>query len=110
MKHRWHNKTKAGSTLPLFSEEAAALLPAPLSRIEIQKRNTTRVSLFVEDQFLIGIDHFLFERSGIRVGDQIQKTDLELLVSDEYRNRIKDYILGLLSRRDHSPFEIRERQ
>ncbi|MEO1021386.1 MAG: regulatory protein RecX [Bacteroidota bacterium] len=93
----------------MFSEETAALLPAPLSKIEVQKRNTTRVSLFIENQFLIGIDLLLFEESGIRVGNLVTENDLKLLVSKEYRNRTKDYLLGLLSRRDHTKTELRKK-
>lgn len=63
----------------------------------------------MENQFLIGIDHLLFEQSGIRVGEVVRKKDLMELVSREYKSRTKDYLLGLLSRRDHTKTELKKK-
>ena len=90
-----------------YSEEAARLLPAPISGIQPQKKNPFRFSVFVEEQFLIGVSDSTLTKCNLNKGVVI--TPLLFKEIQDYENgwAIKEYFLRLLGRRDHARNELR---
>lgn len=88
------------------SSGAEALLPAPVSSIQVQKKNKTRFSVFVQDEFLIGISDATLTHLNIRKGLQINRKLLQQMVEAENEWELRDYFIRLLSRRDHSRKEL----
>lgn len=89
-----------------YSEEAARLLPAPVSAIRIQKKNKTRFSVFIEDEFLIGISDAVLTRFNIYKGSLITYDLLLQLFEAEQAWAVREYMLRLLGRREHSRKEL----
>ncbi|MFN1835938.1 regulatory protein RecX [Balneola sp. MJW-20] len=89
-----------------YPDKKFDLLPAPVSSIQVQKKNKTRFSVFVNDTFLIGISDSALTRFNIRKGKEITRSLLQSLIDHEEQFAAREYMIGLLSRRDHSRKEL----
>lgn len=81
-------------------------LPAPVTSIQVQKKNKTRYSLFVDNTFLIGISDATLTAINIRKGMTMTRSLLQSVIDHEERFAAREYMIGLLSRRDHSRKEL----
>lgn len=82
------------------------LLPGEVSSVTPQKRNKNRYSVFIDEEFLIGISESTLLDFDIRKGSIISVALFRNLQRSEGRNEIKSYLLKLLSRRDHARKEL----
>lgn len=92
-----------------YSEEAEKLLPAPLSSIQVQKKNALRFSLFVEDQFLIGVSDSTLTAFNLKKGVTITPSLFSKILQKEDEWSIREYFIRLLGRRDHARKELRDK-
>ena len=92
-----------------YSEEALELLPAPVSEIQVQKKNATRFSLFVQNQFLIGVSEATLTQLDLRKGTLITRELLSRIETSEERWAAREYFFRILSRRDHSRKELKDK-
>lgn len=92
---------------PKVSEKTAALLPAKISGIQVQKNNVNRFSLFVEDEFLVGVSDSVLTKHNLKKGVEITPFLLEDILRDEEQWAAREYMLRILGRRDHSKKELR---
>ncbi|MEX2600961.1 MAG: regulatory protein RecX [Balneolaceae bacterium] len=81
-------------------------LPAEITSIRPQKKRSSRFSLYHNDSFIIGVSsdtllHFNLER-GVSITDQLFRE----IASVEQKTSIREYLLRLLGRRDHSRQEL----
>ncbi len=84
-------------------------LPVKIIRIEVQKKNTFRYSLFGEQGFIIGVSDSTLTKLNLKKGSIISK-DLYLQIEQaEERWKIREYFLRLLGRRDHASFELKQK-
>ena len=83
--------------------------PVKISRIEAQKRVKDRFSLFAGGRFLIGLSSETLLKSGLRRGDGITVEQIRRLIEMEQKEQIRTYLLRLLSKRDHSRFELQQK-
>src|SRR5690554_4631081 len=90
-------------------EDIKEQLPVKIARIEVQKKNKMRYSLYSEDGFLAGISEAVLIGLNIRKGTLLTEHLLAKMTDTEERNRINEYLLGLLSRRDHAGFELAQK-
>lgn len=90
-----------------YSEEAVRLLPAPISSIQVQKKNKNRYSVFVEDEFLIGVSDHTLTKFNLRKGTSITPSFINQVIEEENKWNIREYFLRLLSGRDHSTYELK---
>ncbi|SMO86395.1 regulatory protein RecX [Gracilimonas mengyeensis] len=90
-------------------EEAVQLLPAPVSDIQVQKKNSHRFSLFVDNQFLIGISESTLTNLSLKKGVEITPSLFWEIVEAEEQWAAREYFFRLLSRRDHSRKELRDK-
>lgn len=92
-----------------YSEEAEKLLPAPISSIKVQKKNSFRFSLFVEDQFLIGVSDNTLTKFNLKKGVLMTPSLFAEVLKKEDEWAIREYFLRLLGRRDHARNELRDK-
>lgn len=90
-------------------EEARQLLPASVSEIQVQKKNTSRFSLFADGQFLIGVSESTLTKFDLKKGVEITPSLFEKIVEAENQWAAREYLFGILSRRDHSQKELRDK-
>lgn len=90
-------------------EVAAALLPAAISSIHVQKKNKNRFSIFVDEEFLVGVSDSTLISLNLKKGDVLTTSKLERIFSLEDQWALKTYFLRLLSRRDHSKKELKNK-
>ncbi len=90
-----------------FEEEVAKLLPSSISEIKVQKKNSTRFSLFVDNQFLVGVSDSTLSKLNLRIGSTITSDLLKDILQKENYWAIKEYCIRLLGRRDHARNELK---
>lgn len=92
-----------------YDEEVARLLPSSISEIKVQKKNTTRFSIFIEDRFLIGVSDSTLTKLHLRKDGPINSQILDDILKEEDVWAIKEYCVRLLGRRDHARNELRDK-
>lgn len=78
-----------------------------ITRIEVQKRNPKRRSLYVDDVFVGGVDEEVVHRLGLRSGQPVDDATLEHVLLQEERRRVREAAYRYLGRRAHSEQELR---
>lgn len=81
-------------------------LPGLISSITVQKRNKKRYSIFVNEQYLMGISEETLIKNRLRKGLEITPALFRKLQRDEGRFAVRKYLLKLLGRRAHSRREL----
>lgn len=92
-----------------MSGSAEDLLPGEITAIRTQQKTETRFSLFVEGEFLIGVSRETLLESGLAEGDRMTAGLFRRLQQAEGRGAVRNYMLKLLARRDHSRRELEEK-
>ncbi|MBO6536054.1 MAG: regulatory protein RecX [Balneolaceae bacterium] len=78
----------------------------PISGIEVQKKNAYRYSIFVENNFLMGVSEQTLVHFNLHVGTELTANLLQAIELQEQHWKIRDYFIRLLARRDHSRQEL----
>ncbi len=84
-------------------------LPAKIVRIEVQKKNSFRYSLFGEQGFIIGVSDSTLSTLNLKKGSIITQDQYLKIEESEERWKIREYFLRLLGRRDHASFELKKK-
>ena len=74
-----------------------------------QRRNPDRYSIFIDGEFVLGIDKKTVEDMDLRVGKLVDEKDLKKITSQEELNKAQAYALMLLGYRERSLREIKMR-
>ncbi|MEX0722560.1 MAG: RecX family transcriptional regulator [Gracilimonas sp.] len=90
-------------------EEAKLLLPAIISDIQVQKKNASRFSLFADDQFLVGVSEATLTNLKLKKGVEITPFLFDRIIESENECAARDYFFRILSRRDHSRKELKDK-
>ena len=80
-----------------------------ITAINSQRRNPNRYSIFIDGEFVLGIDKKTVEDMDLRVGKLVDEKDLKKITSQEELNKAQAYALMLLGYRERSLREIRMR-
>jgi regulatory protein len=80
-----------------------------ITRIEKQKKRQSRVNVYADDEFLIGISMETLLRLGLRKGDEITPAALAVIQKTEEQHGAHAAALRLLSVRPRSERELRDR-
>src|SRR6266849_9544430 len=78
-----------------------------VTKIERQKRDPHRMNLFIDGEFVFGVQDEVLLRSGIRKGDQLSQEELETIQASGEFALAKRQALRILARRLRSEAEIR---
>lgn len=82
-------------------------LPVTIHRIEVQKKNSFRYSLYSENGFISGVSDATLTKQNLRKGTIIDKQLYALIQKEEESWSIREYLIRLLGRRDHASHELR---
>lgn len=80
-----------------------------ITKIEVQKKNPKRVSVYIDGSFAFGVDSDVAYIYGLKEGIEISKEWIDFVVKKEEQLRAKNYALTLLSYRARTEKEIVER-
>lgn len=82
-------------------------LPVKIYRIEVQKKNAFRYSLYSENGFVVGVSDSTLTKHNLKKGSVLDRQLYNSISKDEERWSIREYLLRLLGRRDHASHELR---
>ncbi|PLS19574.1 recombinase RecX [Bacillus sp. M6-12] len=77
-----------------------------ITKIEQQKRHHHRFSLYVNDEFALGVDEEVIIKYSLSVGKEISDSFLEDVVKAEEQSKAFNYAVNLLSFRSRSKKEL----
>ena len=77
--------------------------------IERQKRRSRRCSLFIDGNFVCGVDEEIVLKLNLEVGQEVDEAQIRRIIFKEEARKAKDYALNLLSFRPRSTKEVRDR-
>ena len=80
-----------------------------ITAIEPQKRRTNRRSVYVDGQFVAGVDEEIVLELGLRVGQQVDGNRLAEVLAAEETRRASQYALTLLDYRARTAKELERR-
>lgn len=79
-----------------------------ITKIEPQVKTKGRYSVFVDDKFAFGVSDLGLLEFGIKVGQEINDSELEDLKKNADTDKIYNLTLNLIARRPRSEWEINE--
>jgi regulatory protein len=80
-----------------------------ITDIKNQKKRKNRFSIYIEGKYRFSLDYDTLARSDIHIGDEIDDKQIETLeLKDEFA-RARDYGFSLISYRDRSEWELKNR-
>lgn len=82
-------------------------LPVTIHRIEVQKKNSFRYSLYSEHGFISGVSDATLTKQNLRKGTIIDEQLYAVIQKEEESWSIREYLIRLLGRRDHASHELR---
>ncbi|MDH4222944.1 MAG: RecX family transcriptional regulator [candidate division Zixibacteria bacterium] len=80
-----------------------------ITKIESQKRNPRRWSVFLDGKFAFGLDEEVLYKYGLKEGEELGQNKIEKIIQTETKKEAKDVSLRLLSYRMRSEREIRDK-
>jgi len=80
-----------------------------ISKIEVQKRNKKRSSIFVDGEFKFGLSNDIILKYDLKEGDEISESEINELLLAEEKERLKKRAFRFLRYRSRSVAEMRER-
>ena len=82
-------------------------LPVKIHRIEVQKKNAFRYSLYSEGGFITGVSDSTLTKQDLKKGMLINRELYALIQNEEQRWTIREYLIRLLGARDHAGHELK---
>lgn len=80
-----------------------------VTKIEPQKRNPKRWSVFLEDKFAFGLDEEVLYKYGLKEGQKLEQKKIERIIQSEIQKEAKELSLRFLSYRVRSEKEVRDK-
>ena len=81
--------------------------PQIITKIESQKKNPKRRSVFLDGKFAFGVDEEVVSRLGLKKGESLTGQDLKQILLQKSENEAKDVALRFLSFRRRTEKEIK---
>lgn len=80
-----------------------------ITKLEPQKRNINRVSIYINDKFALGVHRNIIYKFNIEEGKVIDKEYFDKIIKSEEQKKANDYAVKLLSYRQRSQKEIEDK-
>ncbi|KPP95983.1 MAG: putative RecA regulatory protein RecX [Bacteroidetes bacterium HLUCCA01] len=87
-------------------QEILDLLPVAVSEIRVQIRDATRVSVFANDDFLLGLPVHVCNRLGLVKGCIIDTHLFRQIEGEVQRDAIRSWLLGLLAKKPYARSQL----
>ena len=79
-----------------------------ITGIKPQVKRPGRYSIFVDDKFVFGLSELGLIDSGLKIGQELSKTEIEHLKGEAKTDKAYNQVLNLLARRARSLWEIEQ--
>lgn len=89
-----------------MADQSDQQLPGVITSISVQKKNKQRYSIFVDEEYLIGVSEQTLLKFNLTKGEQITHALLRKIEREEGRFTVKSYMMKRLGDRDHSRKEL----
>lgn len=83
--------------------------PGKITAIEAQKKNTNRVSVYIEDKFGFGLHHDVLLQYGVHSGQDLDEARIQELQSADALIRAKEVAITYLGHRARTENEVRQK-
>ncbi len=80
-----------------------------ISRIEVQKKNKKRSSIFIDGEFRCGLTNEIVIKYGLKEGDEITEAEIKNLLLAEEKERLKQRVFRMLRYQNRSIAEMKDR-
>lgn len=80
-----------------------------ISKIEVQKKNKKRSSIFIDGEFKFGLDNEIILKYDLQEGDELTEEQIKNLLLSEEKQKVKQRAYRLLRFRNRSIAEIESR-
>jgi regulatory protein len=80
-----------------------------VTKIETQKRNPKRKSVFIDGKFAFGLDEEVLYKSGLKKGESLTEQQIKKITKEERKKEAKDVALRFLSFQRRTEKQIREK-
>ncbi|MCK4385425.1 MAG: RecX family transcriptional regulator [candidate division Zixibacteria bacterium] len=80
-----------------------------VTKIEAQKRNPKRRSVFIDGKFAFGLDEEVLYKSGLKKGESLTQRRIEEITEEERKKEAKDVALKFLSFRRRTEKQVKEK-
>src|SRR5690554_1602431 len=80
-----------------------------ITKIEVQKRNNKRVSIYINNEFAFGLSMEISQKFNLEEGSSLKSDFIEEVLKEEEQNKANNYAINLLSYRARSKKEIEDR-
>ena len=80
-----------------------------ITRIEVQKRNRARRSIYLDGNYSFSLSQGALLQAGLRVGDEVSEVEVEELVSLDRRERAREIAFKYLSYRPRTIKEVADK-
>lgn len=77
-----------------------------ITKIEVQKKNTSRFNIYVDDQFELGVSEDTLVKLNLKKGDVLSASDLQQIKHQEFQQQAIQQALHYLSYRKRSTKEV----
>ncbi len=90
-------------------DKAEQILPGLISAITPQKNRRQRYSVFVDDEFLVGVSESVLVEQNLHKGQKLTLEQFRNIQYAENYHFIRQYFLKLLGQRDHTRKELHQK-
>ncbi len=80
-----------------------------ITKIEPQKKNPKRRSIFLDGEFAFGLDEEVLYKYGLKIGEELNQKEIDQILKSEVKKESKDAALKFLSYRMRSEKEVRDK-
>lgn len=80
-----------------------------ITKIEPQKKNPKRRSIFLDGEFAFGLDEEVLYKYGLKIGEELDQKKIDQVLESEVKKESKDAALKFLSYRMRSEKEVRDK-
>jgi regulatory protein len=80
-----------------------------ITKIEPQKKNPKRRSVFIDERFAFGLDEEIIYKYGLKTGQELEQKKIDQIIEAETKKEAKDAALKFLSYRMRSEKELRDK-
>ncbi|HEX9913241.1 MAG TPA: RecX family transcriptional regulator [candidate division Zixibacteria bacterium] len=80
-----------------------------ITKIEPQKKNPKRRSIFLDGEFAFGLDEEVLYKYGLKIGEELDQKKIDQILESEVKKESKDAALKFLSYRMRSEKEVRDK-
>jgi regulatory protein len=80
-----------------------------VTKIETQKRNPKRKSVFIDGKFAFGLDEEVLYKSGLKKGESLTEQQIKKITKEERKKEAKDVALRFLSFQRRTEKQVKEK-